>query len=68
MNMNKYEKPPLGLEPRWLHDSCRITDILNAMERYADSNISIPKVWIKELKELLQRYEYALEINKRADG
>ena len=53
MNMNKYEKPPLGLEPRWLHDSCRITDILNAMERYADSNMPIPKVWIEELKELL---------------
>lgn len=55
--MNKYEKPPLGLEPRWLHDSCRITNILNAMERYADSNIPTPKAWIKELKELLQRYE-----------
>jgi len=44
---------PLGIKPRWLHDSCRITDILNAMERYADSNVPIPKVWVEELKELL---------------
>lgn len=59
--MNKYEKPPLGLKPRWLHDSCRITDILNAMERYVDSNMPIPKVWIEELKELLQKYRWIKE-------
>lgn len=53
MSVNEFKAAPLGIEPRWLHDSCRLNDILNAMERYADSEMPIPKDWIEELKELL---------------
>lgn len=65
--MNTNEKPPLGLEPRWLHDSYRINDILNAMERYADSKMPISKDWIEELKELIQKYMFK-SIKNGADG
>lgn len=49
------EKPPLGLKPRWVHDEQRMNAILNAMERFTESNKAIPKEWIAELGELCIR-------------
>lgn len=54
--MSELKKPPLGLEPRWVHDSRRADDILDAIERYTDANMSIPKTWIEELKDLFNAY------------
>lgn len=54
--MNELKKPPLGLEPRWIHDSKRAQDILDAIERYTDANMSIPKKWVEELKDLFNAY------------
>ena len=54
--MSELKKPPLGLEPRWVHDSRRASDILDAIERYTDANMSIPKKWIEELKDLFNDY------------
>ena len=50
------EKPPLGLEPRWIHDSRRAKEIIDAIERYTDANMSIKKEWIEELKDLFNAY------------
>ena len=50
--MNVYKKPPLGLQPKVFHDFSRMTDILDAMDRYAKEEILIPPVWISELREL----------------
>lgn len=50
------KKHPLGLEPRWIHDSKRAKDILDAIERYTDANMSIPKKWVEELKEYFHAY------------
>jgi len=49
------EKPPLGLKPRYVHDDQRITEILEAMNRYVTSNqrMKIPHEWTKELGDLL---------------
>ena len=55
-NETKIQKPPIGLKPRWLHDSSRASDILDAIERYTDANMSIPKSWIVELKDLFAAY------------
>lgn len=54
--MSEFKKPPLGLEPRWVRDSRRAKDILDAIERYTDANMSIPKNWIEELKDLFNAY------------
>ena len=50
--MNVYKKPPLGLQPKVFHDFKRMTDILDAMDRYAKEEMPIPPVWISELREL----------------
>ena len=54
--MSELKKQPLGLEPRWIHDSKRASDILDAIERYTDANMSIPKKWVEELKDLFNNY------------
>ena len=53
---NEIKKPPLGVPPRWLHDSNRAKEILDAIERYTDANMSIPKSWIEELQDLFEVY------------
>lgn len=52
--MENSQKPPVGLEPRYIHDGKRIDDILNAIERYTDANMSIPKTWVDELRALIE--------------
>ena len=54
--MGELEKPPLGLKPRWIHDSERAKEILDAIERRTDANMSIPKNWINELQDLFNVY------------
>ena len=54
--MSELKKPPLGLEPKWAHDSRRVEDILDAIERYTDANTSIPKAWVEELEDLFNTY------------
>lgn len=51
--MENSQKPPIGLKPRNIHDSERIDEILCAIERYTDANMSIPKSWVVELRDLL---------------
>lgn len=50
-NMNK--KPPLGIRPRFLITEERIDEIVAAMHRYEEENMTIPLNWFSELKELL---------------
>ncbi len=52
--MENSQKPPIGLKPRYIHDSERIDEILYAIERYTDANMSIPKSWVDELRDLLK--------------
>lgn len=54
--MENMKKPPLGLEPRWLHDTRRAKEIIDAIERYTNANMPIKKEWIKELKDLFNAY------------
>ena len=53
----KYEKPPLGLKPRRVHDYQRVKDIVAAMNRYIEVDKVIPTEWAEELWDLLFRYE-----------
>jgi len=54
MKYNYYinRKPPLGLTPRRIHTEKRIRDILDALMRYNDADLSIPQEWIDELSDL----------------
>lgn len=52
--MENSQKPPVGLKPRYIHDGERIDEILCAIERYTDANMSIPKSWVEELRKLLK--------------
>ena len=45
---------PEGIKPRYIHDGERIDEILCAIERYTDANMSIPKSWVEELRDLFK--------------
>ena len=47
--------PPLGIKPKFIWDSMRIQDILDAMERFADAQKPVPVEWVTELRDLLVR-------------
>lgn len=47
------EKPPLGLKPRYIHNSERLVEILHAMGRYSNARKPIPIEWINELGDLI---------------
>jgi hypothetical protein len=49
--MNEYKKPPLGLRPRFIWESQRITEIEEAMIRYYEAGIQPPLEWAEELSE-----------------
>ncbi len=44
-----YEKPPLGVLPKDMHNQFRALDILAAMDRYVRVNKSVPQEWLTEL-------------------
>lgn len=50
-----YEKPPLGLTPRFIRDEQRIDEIVSAIERYITARKEIPSAWIEEYNELVKR-------------
>lgn len=45
-------EPPLGLLPRRLWIEQRVTDILQAIDRFSKDTKPVPIEWINELKEL----------------
>ena len=46
------EKPPIGIEPRWIHNMIRSQEIVQAMSSYIASRMAIPQEWLDELSEL----------------
>ena len=43
---------PIGLVPKNIHDSNRIREIVDAMQRFASDNRRVPAEWISELQYL----------------
>lgn len=56
-NEEKDKKPPLGLEPRDVHEEYRIMDIFAAMKRYSMAEMVIPLEWIEELDDLFMNLQ-----------
>lgn len=46
-------KPPLGIMPHKIWVELRVQDLLEAMKRYSESNMVIPREWIEELQQLI---------------
>lgn len=53
---NLTPQPPLGLRPRHIHTSCRISEIRAAIERYLSAGYAIPVEWITEYNELIEKF------------
>ena len=52
----KYTKPPLGIMPRNIVDQSRLSDIFQAILRYMTEGATIPRDWVFELNDILDRY------------
>lgn len=50
-------KPPLGLIPRFIRDSERASEILEALGRYNDAGKPVPQEWLNELCERIRKEE-----------
>ena len=48
------KQPPVGLKPRWLHEEQRLKEVKEAILRYIDAGVAIPKEWMEEYEELIQ--------------
>ena len=46
-------KPPIGIKPKYIHDSERFGEVLRGVERYRSAGKKIPSEWIDELINLL---------------
>lgn len=46
------EMPPLGLRPKYIVDSLRIREILEALDRYNRADTIAPIEWIDELHDI----------------
>lgn len=44
-------RPPTGLPPHYIWIEARIEDLKNAMKRYTDAGLPVPKAWIEELSD-----------------
>lgn len=55
------DKPPLGLTPRYIWNTRRMADILDAMKRYSDAQKPIPACWVLELRELINQEMFCVD-------
>jgi len=53
---------PLGLAPKWVWQNNRITQIIEAMNRYITANLEIPIIWVEEYNELVA------DVRKKKEG
>ena len=56
----KCKKPPLGIELASFYAKNRQIEILNAMNRYVQSDCKIPEKWVKEYNLLQDIIECSL--------
>ena len=61
MNNNEFEKPFLGVKPRWLCDEHRLEELARAVAHNASFKSDKEKLiildeWVNEMHEILSRY------------
>jgi DNA-directed RNA polymerase subunit RPC12/RpoP len=47
---------PLGIEPKWVHRSRRLSELSKVIERYIKEGFTVPTEWIEEYNELNEKY------------
>lgn len=52
--LTNLSKPPLGLTPRHIAETGRVTDILEAMLRYVKAGKAVDREWLAELIEKIK--------------
>ena len=57
MNLSAHKKPPIGVVPKYLHDSIRQGSLAEAIKRYVEAKIQIPIEWVEEYNEISERYK-----------
>ena len=58
----KYEKQPLGIEPKWIWEEKRMKELGNAIVRYLEVGKKIPIEWVVEYNQL------AVKVTERKRG
>lgn len=51
-------KPPQGVVARRVHDGNRLTELFDAMERYANARLPVPIEWVEEARSLAWNKEH----------
>ena len=49
----RYNKPPLGIEPHKIWIEQRITNLIDAMNRYIQDSRKVPIEWMEEYNKLI---------------
>jgi len=53
VNVDVKLKTPLGIEPKFIVDERRKSDIVGAINIYIQSNMKIPVEWVEEYNDLI---------------
>ncbi len=46
------EKPPIGIIPREIHRAIRLSELVDAIQRYFDTKKEVPRSWLEEYYKL----------------
>jgi len=57
INMDVKEKPPIGIMPKYIWDTQRISNLQQVIERYTESRYVVPLELIEEYNELVGLYK-----------
>lgn len=57
VNCDVKSKPPLGVMPKKIWELQRISDLKDAIDRYANAQINIPIEWIEEYNDLVSSHK-----------
>ena len=50
----KIKRPPLGLVPKYIHESKRHNEVCEAITRYYQEGLEIPIEWIEEYNQYIR--------------
>ena len=52
--MEELKLVPIGIIPKYIHDSKRLSELSKAIIRYSDAFLEIPLEWIEEYNQLIK--------------
>lgn len=64
IHKERNNKPPLGIEPRYIHDEKRKEALIGAILRYIDNDMEIPVQWIEEYNDICKDHPHPKNVSK----